>query len=417
MSDLESGQPATPNPELEPTLAPPAAPAGSFSAPVTTAPAARHDGRRGLAAAIIAAIVLATSGGIGIGWNLAHLISSHSTSSTHASIQTVPAQGGSKSADPASVAARVIPAVVDINTTIQTSSATEQAAGSGLIITSSGDILTNNHVVDGSINLRVTIQGRSGTYTANVVGVDPGDDLAVIHVSGVSGLPTVTLANSSSVKVGDPVLAIGNALGLGGTPRVTQGYITDLDQTITASENGSNSETLHGMIQSDAEISPGDSGGALVNTAGQVIGIITAGEATSFRTTTSTVAYAIPSSTAAQIANQILSGQPGGGVIIGPVGHLGVGVETLDSETAAQLGLSVSSGALVRTVENGSPAASAGIQPGAVIVGINSTTITGSPSLGQALQQFKPGDTVKVTWVDQGGTRSANVTLTTGPAV
>lgn len=417
MTDVEPGQPATPGPELEPTLAPPAGVPASPASPFTAAARPRHDGRRGLAAAIIAAIVLATGGGIGIGWNLAQLISSHNASSTHASVQTVPAQTGSKSADPASIAAKVIPAVVDINTTIQTPSATEQAAGTGLIITSTGDILTNNHVVDGSINLRVTIQGRSGRYTANVVGVAPGDDLAVIHISGVSGLPTVTLANSSSVKVGDPVLAIGNALGLGGTPRVTQGFVTDLDQTITASENGSNSETLHGMIQSDAEISPGDSGGALVNTAGQVIGVITAGEATSFRTTTSTVAYAIPSSTAAQIANQILSGQAGGGVIIGPVGHLGVGVETLDPETAAQLGLSVSSGALVRTVENGSPAASAGIQPGAVIVGINSTTITGTSSLGQALQQFKPGDTVKVTWIYQGSNRSANVTLTTGPAV
>src|SRR5205823_12500984 len=123
-------------------------------------------------------------------------------------------------------------------------------------------------------------------YPATVVGVDPSDDLAVIHVENVSGLPTVKLANSSSLKIGDSVIAIGNALGLGGVPRVTEGFITALDQTITASENGSNSETLNGMIQSDAEISPGDSGAALVNAAYQVVRIITAGEATSFRTTT-----------------------------------------------------------------------------------------------------------------------------------
>ena len=409
MSDLESNQSAMPNPELEPSLAP----------PLMTEPVAairpRQGPRRGLAVAIVAAIVLATGGGVGIGWNLARLINSNN--GTHASIQTVSPAPNDRSSNPAAAVAKVTPAVVDINSTIQTASGSEQAAGTGLILDSTGDILTNNHVVAGSISLRVTFQGRSGTYTATVLGVDPTDDLAAIHVDGVSGLPTVTLANSSKVKIGDSVLAIGNALGLGGTPRVTSGFVTDLDQTITASENGSNSETLHGMIQSDAEISPGDSGGALVNTAGQVIGIITAGEATSFRTQTSTVAYAIPSSTAASIANQILAGNAGGGVIIGSVGHLGVGVDTLDAQTAAQLGLSITSGALVRTVESGSPAATVGIQPGAVITAINSTTVDGSNALGNALQQFKPGDSVKVTWFDQGSSRAATVTLVSGPAV
>lgn len=370
----------------------------------------------GLAVAIIAAIVLATGGGIGVGWNLARLINSHSTVASP--IQTVsPATQGNGSINSASAAAKVSPAVVDINTTVQTASATEQAAGTGLILDSTGDVLTNNHVVDGSISIRVTIQDHTGTYAATVLGVDPSDDLAVIHIDNVSGLPTVKLANSSSLKVGDSVLAIGNALGLGGAPRVTEGSITALDQTITASENGSNSETLNGMIQSDAEISPGDSGGALVNTAGQVIGIITAGQATSFRTTTSTVAYAIPSNTAVRIANQILAGQAGGGVLIGPVGHLGVGVETLDPNTAAQLGLGVTSGALVRTVQAGSPAASAGIAPNSVITAINSTAIDSASALGNALQAFKPGDQVTVTWVTQSTTRHATVTLISGPAV
>jgi len=410
MSEVESGRPEDPNPESQLTLAPPP------QAETVQAPPVRHGNfGRGLAAAVITAIVLATGGGIGIGWNLAHYINTHSTAQTP--IQTVsPAQGnGSKSA--ASAADKVTPAVVDINTTLETATATEQAAGTGLILDSTGDVLTNNHVVEGSISIRVAIQGRSGTFSATVVGVDPSADLAVIHIDNVSGLPTVKLANSSGLKVGDSVLAIGNALGLGGTPRVTEGYITALDQTITASENGSSSETLNGMIQSDAEISPGDSGGALANTAGQVVGIITAGEATSFRTTTSSVAYAIPSSTAVRIANQILAGQEGNGVLIGPVGHLGVAVETLDPATAAQLGLSVTSGALVRTVQAGSPAERAGITPNSVITAINSTTVDSSSALGNALQSFKPGDQVKVTWVTPGATHSANVTLITGPAV
>src|SRR5207237_819638 len=129
------------------------------------------------------------------------------------------------------------------------------AAVIAAIIVATGDVLTNNHVVEGSISISVVIQGRSGTYTAQVLGVDPTDDVAVIHINGVSGLPVVTLADSSALQVGDAVLAIGNALGLGGTPRVTQGQITALNQSITASENGTNSEQLTGMIQSDAEIS------------------------------------------------------------------------------------------------------------------------------------------------------------------
>ena len=409
MSEVEAGRPSDPNPEIQYQLSPtPSAPAEP------AAPVHRRGLGGGLAIAIIAAIVLATGGGIGVGWNLARIINGHSVA--QGPIQTVsPAEGGSANA--ASAAAKVRPAVVDVNTTIQTASASEQAAGSGLILDSTGDVLTNNHVVDGSINIRVTIQGRSGTYPATVVGVDPSEDLAVIHVENVSGLPTVKLANSSSLKVGDSVIAIGNALGLGGPPRVTEGFITALDQTITASENGSNSETLNGMIQSDAEISPGDSGGALVNTAGQVVGIITAGEATSFRTTSSSVAYAIPSNTAVRIANQILAGQAGNGVLIGPVGHLGVGVETLDPDTAAQLGLGVTSGALVRTVQAGSPAAGAGITPNSAITAINSTAIDSASALGNALQQFKPGDQVQVTWVTQSTTRTATVTLVKGPAV
>ena len=369
-----------------------------------------------LAAAVVVAIVLATGGGIGVGWNLAQAL--RSRSAAEAEIHTVaPVTGTGGTTSVGAAATKIIPAVVDINTTIQTANSTTRAAGTGLILTSSGDVLTNNHVVQGAISVEVAIQGRSGTFTADVIGVDPTQDLAVIRIRDVSGLPTVTLADSSKLQIGQTVVAIGNALGLGGTPRVTQGTITDLDQTITASENGSNAEQLSGMIQSDAQISPGDSGGALANTAGQVVGIITAGQTSSFSTDSSHIAYAIPSSTAVRIANLIRSGQAGGGVIVGPVGYLGVGVVTLDAPSAAQLGLSISSGALVRTVQAGSPAERAGISAGSVITAINSTTIDTSASLGTALHVFKPGDSVSVTWVSGTASRTANVTLTTGPAV
>src|SRR5258708_18559666 len=129
-----------------------------------------------------------------------------------------------------------------------------------------------------------------------------------------------------------------------------------LDKTITASDNGAQAEQLSGMIQSDAEISRGDSGGALVNRAGQVIGIITAGQAQGFRSNSTTIAFAIPSSKAVDIANRILAGQAGNGIFIGPVGYLGVSVQTLDATSAAQLGLNISSGAYLRAVVAGSPA-------------------------------------------------------------
>ena len=393
-------------------LAPPPAPA------VASPPASPNFARR-LTAAIVVAVILATGGGVGAGWALARLISSHYTTQAH--VQTVSpipqSTSGSTNLDINGITRKVSPAVVDINTVIQTASGSAAAAGTGLIITSSGDVLTNNHVVEGSVSIKVTIQGKSGTYAATVLGVDPTDDIAVIHINGVSGLPTVTIADSSTVKVGDTIYALGNALGLGGAPRVTQGTVTALDQTITASDNGAQAEQLTGMIQSDAEISPGDSGGALVNSAGQVIGIVTAGEAQGFRSTSTTIAFAIPSSKAVDIANRILAGQAGNGVYIGPVGYLGVSVQTLDANSAAQLGLSVSSGAYVRGVVAGSPAEHAGITAGSVITRVNSVVVDSATALGDALHQYKPGDQVKITWIAGSATHTATVTLISGPAI
>jgi S1-C subfamily serine protease len=169
------------------------------------------------------------------------------------------------------------------------------------------------------------------------------------------------------------------------------------------------------MIESNAEISPGDSGGALANSAGQVVGMITAGQATGFRTQTSSVGYAIPSNTTIDVANRILSGQAGNGVILGQVGYLGVSVQNLDQGTADQLG--ISSGVLVQGVQSGSPAENAGITTGSVITAVDNQTIDSTQSLGDALHQHKPGDQVTVTWFANGGSHSATVTLTTGPAV
>ena len=402
-----------PNRSQDLQLAPPPAPAAAL--PQTSPNFARR-----LTAAIVAAVILATGAGVGTGWALARVISSRYPTQVH--VQTVqPIQqstsSGSTNLDINAITRKVSPAVVDINTVIQTASGSAAAAGTGLIITSSGDVLTNNHVVEGSVSVKVTIQGKSGTYPATVLGVDPTDDIAVIHINGVSGLPTVTIADSSTVQVGDTIYALGNALGLGGAPRVTKGSVTALDQTITASDNGAQAEQLTGMIQSDAEISPGDSGGALVNSAGQVVGVITAGEAQGFRSSSTTIAFAIPSSKAVDIANRILAGQAGNGVFIGPVGYLGVSVQTLDASSAAQLGVNVSSGAYVRTVVAGSPADHAGITAGSVITRVNSAVVDSATALGDALHQYKPGDQVKITWISGNATHTATVTLISGPTI
>jgi S1-C subfamily serine protease len=357
--------------------------------------------------------------GAGVGVSLARgLIGSQTASQTP--IQTVPQisatprAGANQTLDLQAIAAKVNPAVVDINTTLSSATGrTAEAAGTGIILTSSGQVLTNNHVVDGASTIKVTIQGRSGSHTAKVLGVSPTADVALIQIDGVSGLPTATLADSSTLAVGQAVAAIGNALGQGGTPTVTQGSITALDQSITASTGGRGAEQLTGLIQSDAPISPGDSGGPLVNAAGQVVGMITAGESQGFRQTTSTVGYAIPASTALNIVNQIRAGKSSSTVIIGPPGYLGVGVNDVTPSIASRL--NVSSGALVVQVAPGSPADKAGISQNSVITAIDGTSITSASALGPVIQSHKPGQQARITWVDQTGTHTATVTMTARP--
>lgn len=376
---------------------------------------------RWIVVAFVVAAIAATGSGIGVGWGLARALRTPTVATapvaspiaqvpiqTQAPIQPAsPATGGTGSLNAQAIAAKVDPAIVDINTATGLGS----AAGTGMILTSSGEVLTNNHVVDQSTSISVTIAGRSNTYTATVIGVDPTADIALIQIQGVSGLPTVTLASSSALQVGDQIIAIGNALGAGGTPSVTQGAITALDQTITASEGGGQSEQLSGMIQADARIQPGDSGGALVNSAGQVVGMITAGEAQGFRSQVSTTDYAIPSDELLRVVNLIRSGQASSEIVRTQNSYLGVQVRTLDQAQATQLGLSVSSGALVVTVQAGSAADRAGITRGVVITAIGGTPVTDSASLGPALHAFQPGQKVSITYVDQGGTHTTTATL------
>ena len=407
----EQGQPSLNPPDY--SLMPPPGSSGVIPPPTWAPPTPPPPGNtmwRRLAAFLVLIAVVAAAGGAGIGWSLARAINSNPTAQAQpeSPIQAATPGTSSGSANTSAIAAKVNPSIVDINTTIGSS----QAAGTGMIISPTGEILTNNHVVSSSTSITVTVQGRSQTYSAHVVGVDVSQDIAVIQIdSSVSGLPTVKFGKSSTVKVGDAVIAIGNALGRGGAPNATAGNVTALDQTITASEGGGQSETLNGMIQSDAVIYEGDSGGALVNSSGQVVGMITAGQAQGFRSSASDVGYAVPSDTALSIVNRIRAHETASDLTYGQVGYLGVQVQSLDAASAAQLGLNITSGALVVAVVSGGPAADAGMTRNSVITSLGGTAIDSSDALGPAIKAHKPGEQLSVTWVNASGSHTANVTL------
>ena len=226
------------------------------------------------------------------------------------------------------IAKRVDPALVDVVSTEGDQGAV--AAGTGIVLTSNGTVLTNNHVIRGATSIKVTDVGNGRTYTAKVVGYDASRDVAVIQLQNASGLTTASLGDSSSVRSGDSVTALGNAGGKGGTPSVATGTVAALNQSITASDEGSgvNSEQLTGLIETNANIQPGDSGGALVNSYGQVIGMNTAASSgAQFQSQSGQAAvqaYAIPIDHAESIATQIEAGQGSSTVHIGATAFLGI---------------------------------------------------------------------------------------------
>jgi S1-C subfamily serine protease len=310
--------------------------------------------------------------------------------------------------------------IVDVTTYAKTEIGSSQlapaGAGTGMVLTADGEVLTNNHVVQGAWKIQVRVPGAS-SYTATVVGVDPAHDVALIQLQDASNLETVSPGDSASVSVGEQVAGIGNALGRGGTPTVASGAVTGLNRSITANDPNGTSERLNGMIQTNAHIQPGDSGGALVNGDGEVIGMITAGSDTQTTSATqASVGFAIPISTALDVVDQIHAGG-GGTVLMGERGYLGVGVSPLgtDPTTAAQLG--VSSGVMVSGVEPNGPAADAGMQTPAIITAIDGKPVTSPDTLGPLLHSHVPGENATVTWVDANGQHTETVQLISGPAV
>jgi S1-C subfamily serine protease len=334
--------------------------------------------------------------------------------------------GSGSPADVASIAAKVSPALVDVNVTFSYQQA--QGAGTGIVLTPNGEILTNNHVINGATSISVTDVGNGQTYKASVVGYDPTHDLAVLQTQGASKLKTADIGTSSNLKTGEGVVGIGNAGGAGGTPSSAGGSITALNQSITAGDElDGTSEQLTGLIETNANIQSGDSGGSLVNGSGQVIGVDTAAsQGFSFggQSQGGGQGYAIPIDQAISTAKQIEAGKSSATVHVGPTAFLGVLVSTGNSNGGGQgqgglggQGGSSSSGATVSGVVANGAAANAGLAQGDVITSFDGQSVDSPTSLSHLLLPHHPGDKVPMTWTDTSGqSHTATVTLGSGPA-
>ena len=346
--------------------------------------------------------------------------------------------------------------IVIINTTLQYSS--ERAAGTGMVINAGdGLVLTNNHVIENATKITATVAATGQNFLAKVVGYDVTGDIALIQLQNPSGLHKVPIGDSGKVRTGAPVTALGNA---GGQSAIVPaaGHITGVNRTITASDQGGTvkSETLRGMLQTDAAIVSGDSGGPLVNSGGQVIGMDTAGNDVSFPDQQQQAAgFAIPINTALSIARQIAAGHASSIISIGYPPFIGIYVGQGSSSDPRQQAAAqqqqnngfgngfgngngsggsqscytndsnlpvpstiaaVNSGTLVVGTICSSPAATAGLSAGSVVTGVNGQAVGAPQSLHSKLAKFRPGDTVSLTWVTPSGQRkTGNMTLTAGP--
>ncbi len=268
-----------------------------------------------------------------------------------------------------------------------------RAIGTGIVVSHDGQILTNAHVVDGATKIHIRLAGETEPIDATLVAADKGNDLALLHIDR-SGLTPVTFAPTSDVAIGDEVLAIGFALDLDGDPTVTLGIVSALDRTIITDEGA-----LDGLIQTDAAISSGNSGGPLVDAEGRVVGINTAVARSDATTSASNVGFAISTDEVAGVLKALRAakdGQPR------DEGFLGV---SLDDRTDG------GQGAVVSDVTPDSPAGKAGIHDGDVIVAVDKAAIDGRAGVIAAIRDHSPGDKVKVTVVRKGTEKTFTVTL------
>ena len=327
---------------------------------------------------------------------------------------------GHASAAPADIAAAIDPAVVDVNATL--GYLNETGSGTGIVLSSSGEILTNNHVIRNATRISVTDIGNGRSYPATVVGYDVADDVAVLKLKGATGLRTIPIGSSNRVTVGQTVTAIGNAGGVG-TPSQTTGTVLALDKSVTAKNEDGTSEPLQNMIETNALTQAGDSGGPLLDTTGRVIGISTAafGAYVLPSGKTGSVAFAIPITKALGAVRLIDAGHASATTHIGATALLGVVVEgavtAMSGEGSMYIRPEPLKGALVNQALQNSPAARAGLTAGDLITRFAGRSISSPATLTEALLSYSPNASVAVTWNDQSGaSHQANIQLGTGPA-
>ncbi|MFD3592716.1 S1C family serine protease [Nocardia sp. NPDC058640] len=306
--------------------------------------------------------------------------------------------------DPVVVADQVEAALVNID--VETAGFGGGAAGSGIVLTADGQILTSHHVIKGADELRVTDIANGLVYEATVLGYDSGADIALLSLAGASGLPVARLGTSADLRITQDVLAIGDAGGDGGEPTAVTGPITDLNATIVAMNSADlTRKALNGMVEVAAPVMGGQSGGALADATGAVIGVITAASGEASRTEGNPPnGYAVPIDTAMRIVTQIRSGTPTDTVHIGPTATLGV--QVIDGRPA---------GAQVSWAFYGQPAREAGITIGDVITAIDGVSITTAKALSAAINLRKPADPVRLDVTSPDGvTRTVEAVLAQG---
>jgi S1-C subfamily serine protease len=362
---------------------PPPPPGARPAPPLTTLPARRR-GQSAVGLFVLVALVAALAGlmGIVVGVRLDDRGSTASAPPRSASDQPLdvaePRPDGLRRIDVASVADRLAPSVVTISADISQVGRSGGSVGTGMIITSDGEILTNAHVVEGATAIRVRLAGETEPRPATLLAADASNDLALLRITG-DGFPPVTFADPDSIRIGDEVVAIGFALDLDGEPSVTRGIVSALGRTISTS-----SGALNGLIQTDAAISSGNSGGPLVNGAGEVVGINTAVARGSATTAASNIGFAISSGEAIAVIESLRNHSDGS---VREQGYLGVGLA--DRTDGGQ-------GAVITEVQPGTPAADAGMVEGDIVLAVDDSVIEGSLGLIAAIRDREPGQEIRI---------------------
>jgi len=312
--------------------------------------------------------------------------------------------------DQSALLSQVVPGLVDINTTLSYQGAV--GAGTGILLSPDGEVLTNNHVIEGATEITAVSLANSRTYPVDVIGFDRASDIALVRLRGATGLPTAILGTSSTLAVGDPIAAIGNSNGSSAPPSYAPGTVTEIGASVRASdESGGGARELYDLIRVAAEIRPGDSGGPLVNGAGQVVGVNVAATLT-YRMggVTGGEGFAIPIDRALGIANQIRSGVISDSIHLGDTAFIGVGIA--DSSPMSR----GPAGAVVRQVLPGTPAGQIGLFSGDVITAVDGIPINSAEDLSNVMDQRRPGDIIMLTWIDRAGIpRNAPLVLAKGP--